>query len=267
MSHRGPKISVVTVVLNGVTHLEATMRSVLDQAYPNLEYLVIDGGSTDGTLDVIRRYAQRLAWWVSEPDAGLYDAMNKGIRAATGDLIGIINAGDSYLPGAFAAVSAVPNARSSVVTGDMIKFDEARAIEFLTRRGPADLAITMRAMPLNHPATFVGADVYHRIGVFDTEFAICADNEFILRAIRAGVNVVFLQTALARMGMGGLSESPRSIRRMAEEHYRIRQKHGCPKWVNAAMLAQYLIGRAARSAAWATLPEAWQRAYYHRKRR
>ena len=90
------KISVVTVCYNAVDCIEETMLSVLDQTYPNIEYIVIDGGSSDGTADVIRKYADRLAYWVSEPDKGIYDAMNKGIVAATGDYINFMNAGDRY---------------------------------------------------------------------------------------------------------------------------------------------------------------------------
>lgn len=90
------KISVVTVCYNAVDTLEETMLSVLNQTYPNVEYIVIDGGSTDGTVDIIKKYADRLAYWVSEPDKGIYDAMNKGIDIATGDYINFMNAGDMF---------------------------------------------------------------------------------------------------------------------------------------------------------------------------
>ena len=94
------KISVVTVVRNNVEHIAETIRSVLDQNYPELEYIVIDGASTDGTVDVVRSFGDRIAQFVSEPDRSLYDAMNKGIARATGDVVGMINSGDRYLPGA-----------------------------------------------------------------------------------------------------------------------------------------------------------------------
>lgn len=90
------KITVVTVCFNAAKELEETMLSVLGQDYPDVEYIVIDGGSTDGTVDIIRKYADRLAYWVSEPDKGIYDAMNKGIAAATGDYINFMNAGDRF---------------------------------------------------------------------------------------------------------------------------------------------------------------------------
>ncbi len=89
-----PSISIVTVVYNGVDLLEGTILSVIQQSYPNIEYLVIDGASTDGTLDIIQKFESKISTWISEPDKGLYDAMNKGIKMATGDFICFMNCGD-----------------------------------------------------------------------------------------------------------------------------------------------------------------------------
>ena len=96
MSINAQKISVITVTYNCVGVVEDTIRNVLSQTYPNIEYIVIDGGSTDGTCEVVRRYADRLSCWISEPDKGIYDAMNKGIRMATGEWISFMNAGDLF---------------------------------------------------------------------------------------------------------------------------------------------------------------------------
>lgn len=92
-----PIISVITVCYNAVANIEETMLSVLNQRYDKVEYIVIDGGSKDGTLDVIKKYANKLAYWISEPDKGIYDAMNKGIAKATGDWINFMNAGDKFI--------------------------------------------------------------------------------------------------------------------------------------------------------------------------
>lgn len=99
-----PLISVVTVCYNASTTIEATIQSVINQTYPHIEYIIIDGGSTDGTVDIIKQYANRITYWVSEPDKGIYDAMNKGVKYVTGDLVYFIGSGDILLPNVFKSI-------------------------------------------------------------------------------------------------------------------------------------------------------------------
>ncbi|HKC67578.1 MAG TPA: glycosyltransferase family 2 protein, partial [Bacteroidia bacterium] len=115
-----PLVSVITVVYNGAKHLEQTINSVLDQEYKNVEYIIIDGGSADGTIDIIKRYEDKVDYWQSERDGGIYFAMNKGISLAKGELIGILNADDFYLPDTVRkVVDADKFAKADIYYGDM----------------------------------------------------------------------------------------------------------------------------------------------------
>lgn len=121
-----PRITIVTPCYNSERFLEETIRSVLDQGYPNLEYIIIDGGSTDGTLDIIRKYESQVSAWISEPDKGMYDAINKGFHRGTGDIYAWINSDDTYLPGALKAAVEVFNKHSDVqwISGSTVYTDE-----------------------------------------------------------------------------------------------------------------------------------------------
>jgi len=127
MSSRWPRISIVTAVRNGEKYLEATIRSVINQHYPNLEYIVIDGGSTDRTLEIIRAYAAHISYWISEPDGGLFDALNKGFAWSTGEIMGWLNASDMLQLNGLMVVGSVLGAFPQIewITGRPTKFSPA----------------------------------------------------------------------------------------------------------------------------------------------
>ena len=166
------RISVVTVCYNSAATIEETMLSVLGQTHPDVEYIIIDGGSTDGTVDIIRKYADRLAYWVSEPDRGIYDAMNKGIAAATGDYINFMNAGDT-----FATAQAVERLVQGIdFSDDYIAGVFGKTIEKFSDGYRAD-DFHQEFMPFCHQSVIVRSDLMNKYG-FDTAFKIFADRDF-----------------------------------------------------------------------------------------
>ena len=210
--HIHVKVSVVTVVYNAVDKIEPTLLSVLGQDYPNVEYIVVDGDSSDGTLDVIRRYRDRISVVVSEPDDGIYDAINKGIMLATGDWIGIMNAGDSFaakdtLSRIFGADGELRGC--DVVYGDAIGVDGD--VE-LPVGGTEDIAALEKGPCYRHGASFVRRET-HRRHLFDLSLkpllGFALDYEQIYRMYRAGA--VFRKVALPVMRYelrGASTESP-----------------------------------------------------------
>lgn len=199
-----PLISVVTVVHNGVKHIEETIRAVAGQTYENVEHIVIDGGSTDGTIDILRRLDGTIAYWMSEPDSGVYDAMNKGIMQVTDpeSYILFANADDSlYSPDALQRV-VEQGKGEDMLYGRMLLADDQVSAVVGKRVDMDDLAL----QTLCHPATFVRRKVFDSVGMFDTRYAIAADYDHIVRCFAAPVSTRFVDVVVSRMRMGGLSE-------------------------------------------------------------
>lgn len=172
------KISVVTVCYNSEDTIEETMLSVLNQTYSDVEYIIIDGGSTDGTVDIIKKYADRIAYWVSEPDNSIYDAMNKGIAVATGDYINFMNSGDS-----FASKDSISNVLTNIkedidiVFGDtLFKFKSQSLV-----RKPLRLSTLISKPPFCHQSTFIRRK-YQIEHLYDLSYRIAADYNFFYHA-------------------------------------------------------------------------------------
>lgn len=200
---QAPLISIVTVVYNGAATLERAIRSVLQQTYPHIEHLIIDGGSTDGTLELIQRYDGKLAYWVSEPDGGIFDAMNKGVALAGGAYVAILNADDHYAPGAVeCVVRALLCEGTEAVYGDSIFVVEDIGME---GRVTATLNLT-RGMTLCHPALFVARSVYERLGAYDLRYRFSADLDFALRLRLADVKFAKASEPLVYYAAGGAAE-------------------------------------------------------------
>ena len=246
---RGPKISIVTAVFNGIVTLRETIESVLTQDYKNWEHIVIDGGSTDGTVDLLRSYPH--LQWISEKDKGHYHAMNKGIERAAGDVVAILNADDCYRPGALSKVAAAfsEHPEWDALFGDIVYVDgESREI---FRREEAcydyDVLRFGKVCYVIHPTLFVKKSVYERIGAYRYDkFLNCCDVDFILRLGKEGCRVGHVPSLLAnyRLHQHGQSADRRVSRNMEREYLEIRKEHGFPGGLAGKILE--LFARAKR---------------------
>ncbi len=202
---QNPLVTVITVVFDGVKGLEKTIQSVIGQSYDNVEYLVIDGGSTDGTIDVIRKYEDKIDYWVSETDFGIYDAMNKGIRLSRGDFIGIIGAGDCYEKQAIArVVETFSQKAADVVYGDVEVVDAETALSYRRRSRSELMPRTMSS--ISHPTTFAKRSIYLS-RLFDTKARIAADYDLFLGLYIDGYRFEHSGGIVAHILTGGVSSS------------------------------------------------------------
>lgn len=207
------KISVVTVVYNAVDSIEDAINSVIAQDYEDIEHIVIDGGSVDGTMDVVNRYREQLAVVISEPDNGIYDAMNKGIDLATGDIIGNLNADDWYADNS--VLSRVVNAFSEDKDLDAIYGD----IVYVTKNEPHSIVRYWESQPYQeglfekgwmpaHPSFFVRREIYNRYGKFDLDLQIQSDFDLTMRFMVVNkIKTRYLPGVMVKMRMGGVTNN------------------------------------------------------------
>lgn len=203
-----PLVSIITVCLNSKKYLEQSIQSVINQTYDNIEYIIIDGGSKDGTLDIIRKYEDKIAYWVSENDDGIADAWNKGILASTGEIIGIINSDDWYeLTSVDHAVSALTkNNNAGVVHGDRRQWNETgNKVKGVVIPSYKIDKLFLYTMPINHPTCFVRKKIYETYGLFKNIYKYSMDHEFFLRLWENNVKFIYLKRVLANMRSGGAS--------------------------------------------------------------
>ncbi|MEN6529001.1 MAG: glycosyltransferase family 2 protein [Anaerolineaceae bacterium] len=184
-----PLVSIVTPSFNQAKFLEETIRSVLDQDYPRIEYILIDGGSTDGSVEIIRKYAHRLAYWVSEKDRGQTDALNKGFAAANGSILAWLNSDDTYQPGAIrsAVDYLISHPRVGLVYGDLNFINERGEIVGKFPAAQTDLARLRRGyVHIPQPAAFFRTDLWKKVGPLDPSFYFAMDYDLWVRL--AGVS-------------------------------------------------------------------------------
>lgn len=234
MEKSGPFISVITVSLNSEKYLEQTILSVKSQDYPLLEHIIIDGASTDRTVDIILKYQDHFAAWLSEPDHGIYHAMNKGIALARGDLLIFLNADDFFSESS--VLSTV--ARMARDADDVSVFygnielispseDHHLFIGAPLEGGESEMLDTP---PIPHPATFVRASVMRYIGGFNETFRIAGDYDVLLRLFRMNAEFKYLDLCVSKMRVGGVSSNVIGTLKVLKEIRRARILNSYPEF-------------------------------------
>ncbi len=181
-----PLVTIVTPSYNQASFLESTLRSVLEQNYPNLEYIVVDGGSTDGSADLIKNYADKLAWWVSEPDEGQADAINKGMARAKGELVAWLNSDDVYRPGAIQqAVAALQqHPQASMVYADLDSIDRSGRVFNTIHYRQFSLLDLLSFEIIGQPTVFMRRAVLQQAGPLDASYRYLLDHQLWLRMLQ-----------------------------------------------------------------------------------
>ncbi|MCU0552158.1 MAG: glycosyltransferase [Leptolyngbya sp. Prado105] len=206
------KISIVTVTYNAGATVRDTIEGVLAQDYPNIEHLIIDGSSTDNTMEIVRSYGDRIATVVSEPDEGMYDAMNKGVQLATGDVVTILNADDFYIHSHVISevVKAFENSQVNSIFGDLVYVKRHNPDKIVRYYSSANFHPDQFAygwMPA-HPTFFVKRWAFDRYGLFKTDYQIAADYELLIRFLAVHqLSYRYLPEVMVKMRTGGTSTS------------------------------------------------------------
>lgn len=246
------KISVITAVYNNRETIVAALESALAQTDVDLELVVIDGGSTDGTLDLLRSYSHQLDVLVSEPDGGIYDALNKGIRCATGEVVGFLHSDDLFADTSVLSqiASAFADPAVGAVYGDLVyvRRDSPDRVVRYWRAGEFSWHNLSKGWMPPHPTLYVRRSIYERVGMFDISYRIAADYDFILRLlVREKPNVQYIPQVLVKMRVGGASNCTLwNILHKSREDLRVLRCNrvggiGAFLWKNASKLPQFLV--------------------------
>lgn len=221
------RFSIVTVCLNSAKTIRQTIESVIHQQYEDIEYIIIDGGSTDGTIDIIEEYSDKITFWVSEKDNGLYDAMNKGIAKATGDVISLLNSDDWYEPNILGKVKEYfETYKVEMVCGSIRNIlDNEEFGLTMSKYNLEKLHLRVQCMP---PALFCKKNVYDEIGLFNTEFKITADFEWEMKVWQKRVSCYNATDIFTNFRLTGTSGQKKYLAML--ENYEIAKRYLSPKY-------------------------------------
>jgi len=225
------KISIITVVWNNKKTIKDAIDSVLSQTYRDIEYIIVDGASTDGTIEIVKSYGDKISKFISEKDKGIYDGLNKGISLATGDLVAFLHSDDIYADETILediAKEFQSDATLDGVYGDLVytpKSDISKVLRYWKSRNFESSLLKKGWMPA-HPTLFLKREVYEKYGGFDLGFKIAGDYDFMLRVLSAGIKVKYIPKVLYKMRVGGESnKSLKNIMLKSKEDLRALQKN------------------------------------------
>jgi glycosyltransferase involved in cell wall biosynthesis len=225
---RLPKISVITPSYNQASYLEKTIRSVIAQNYPNLEYIIIDGGSTDGSVDIIKRYSNQLAFWVSEPDNGQSHAINKGLKLATGDWVCWQNSDDVFYDHAFESLAnkIIQSPNLDLITGDINLIESSGStLRRLCYVRPTYEAVLAEGMVLTNQAAFWKRDLHTKIGWLDENLHYGFDLDWFLRLLKHTKHTAHIPQVLGALRLHGDTKTSLNQEGFDEEYKRILSLH------------------------------------------
>lgn len=202
-----PKISIITISYNSAEYIEETIKSVISQDYENKEYIIIDGDSTDGTMDIIDKFRSEIDVVVHEPDTGISNAFNKGIRKSTGDVIGIVNSGDIMLPGTLELLAGQYEKEIDLYRGQEVIRDYKTGKEFILS---PSFRYPRLSFPFNccHMGTFITRKAFEKYGLYDEKFEIGMDKELLFRFHRLGAEEKRLEGLYGLFRRDGISQNP-----------------------------------------------------------
>ena len=232
------KISIITITYNSAKTLQRALESVRSQKYDEIEHIIVDGASTDGTVEIIKAYAEKKpsagrqkpleVHWVSEPDNGIYNALNKGIRMATGDVIGFLHSDDVFKsPDSIGHIAAaLQSSNAQVAYGDLQYINGNHVVRRWKSNSFSPRSLKYGWMP-PHPTLYCRKEVYEQTGLYDEWFRISADYDMILRIFAAGYNSVYVPEVLVCMSWGGASNKDTKARlsKTQEDYFVLKKNH------------------------------------------
>ncbi|WP_348825375.1 glycosyltransferase family 2 protein [Flavobacterium aestuarii] len=245
------KITIITVCYNRKNTIEKAIKSVLEQDYHDIEYIIIDGNSKDGTKEIIESYRDRISQYISEPDKGMYDAINKGIKLATGDVIGLMHSDDEfYDTKAISRIVARFDFYRNIegVYGDGIYVSNDTEERLIRNRIGGIFSLNKVKegwLPL-HPTVYLKKSIIEKYGLYNLDFKIASDTEFLLRYLyKYKINMIYINSYIVKMRMGGMSTNIKRAFEVLCEDYKIYRYHGLTAFISVFLkktiaLRQYI---------------------------